>query len=242
MAVSKAELKTLLKRVVELVMPNLRAYYRVPRKGKVVKTYASEGGQYWADVQPLRNDNSIDEKEPVVPKVEIPIMWAGPSRGVVCPPMEGAHCDITYYDGDPNYPRISNFRWHDNGAPACEVGAFIVQHSDGTFIKIDAEKNLIEVTPANSVAEIGGNKTETIGGIWTLKVPLIRQEGNVESSGPGGTVGTVSSKSHTMQEGSLQLVGPIVCTRLTILEDVEINGNLDTAGNSNAGSRSGGAI
>tara|TARA_Y100001954_G_scaffold237898_1_gene303250 strand:- start:56678 stop:57403 length:726 start_codon:yes stop_codon:yes gene_type:complete len=237
-----SDLKGLLKRVVEIVMPNLRAYYRLVRKARVVATYPAEDGRYWADVQPLRNDESIDEAEPMIPRVEIPILWAGPGRGVVCPPLDGALCDLEYYDGDPNFPRISNFRWAENGAPACEVGAFIIQHSDGTYIKIDAEKNIIEVTPANANTEIGGNKTETIGGVWTLKCPLIIQEGNVQSSGPGGAVGNANYKAHTTQEGSLQLVGPLVCTRLTVLDDVEIGGNLDTAGNSSAGSRSGGTI
>lgn len=131
------DLRALLKRVVELVMPNLRAYYRVPRKGLIVKSYASAGA-YYADVQPLRNDDSVDEREPVIPKVEIPILWGGPDRGVVCPPMAGTLCDITYYDGDPDYPRISNFRWQKNKAPSCELGGFIIQQSPGVYIKIDA--------------------------------------------------------------------------------------------------------
>jgi hypothetical protein len=244
------DLKTLLKRVIEIVMPNLRTYYRVVRKAKIVATYPAEDGRYWADVQPLRNDESVDEKEPVIPRVEIPIMWAGPNRGVVCPPLVDSLCDLEYYDGDPNFPRISNFRWAGNGAPACEVGAFIIQHSDGTFIKIDAEKNIIQITPANAVTKIGGNKTveiggnknETIAGVWTIKAPLIRQEGNVQASGPGGTIGTVSCMANTTQEGSFTLGGPLKCSSLEVTGDTSIKGNLDTAGNSNAGSRSGGAI
>jgi len=240
--VDSADLKALLKRVVEIAMPNLRAYYRVVRKAKIVATYPAENGRYWADVQPLRNDDSVDEKEPVIPRVEIPIMWAGPNRGVVCPPMNGAHCDLEYYDGDPNFPRISNFRWQDNGAPACEVGAYVIQHSDGTFIKIDAAKNMIQVTPANSTVEIGESKTENIGKVWTLKCPLIRQEGNVEASGPGGGIGNVTCKANTNQEGSYTLLGPLKCTDLEVTGNTKVGGNLDTAGNSKAGSRSGGTI
>jgi hypothetical protein len=143
-----ASLTALLKRVVELAMPDLRAYYRVPRKGKVVKTYASDG-KYWADVQPMRNDESEDPREPVIPKVEIPVMWAGPLRGVVCPPEVGTFCDITYYDGDPDYPRISNFRWHAMGAPGIEVGGFIIQQAPGVHIKVDADSNMEMVTTGN---------------------------------------------------------------------------------------------
>jgi hypothetical protein len=142
------ELKALLKRVVELVMPNLRAYYRIVRKAKVVKTYASDG-RYWVDVQPLRNDESVDESEPVIPRVEIPVMWGGPERGIVCPPAVGTFCDLSYYDGDPNYPRISNFRWHGMKAPVVEIGGFIIQQCPGVHFKIDAQKNIEIVTPGN---------------------------------------------------------------------------------------------
>jgi hypothetical protein len=135
MAGSNPDFLSLLRRAVELVMPNLRHYYRVPRKGRVVKSYASDGS-YWADVQPLRNDDSVDEKEPVISKVEIPVLWGGPERGVVCPPAEGTYCDITYYDGDPHYPRISNFRWAKNGAPSVDLDGFIIQQSAGCYFLV----------------------------------------------------------------------------------------------------------
>ena len=243
------DLRALLKRVVELVMPDLRAYYRVPRKGKVAAVYASDG-RYWADVLPLRNDETVDKSEPVLPKVEIPVLWGGPERGVVCPPAVGTPCDVTYYDGDPNYPRISNFRWQGNQAPACETGAFIIQAEPGTCIKIDADKRIIQLTPGDlvataggdSLAEVGGDKTETIGGTWRIVAPLIIQQGNVQSSGPGGAIGTVATKAHTSQEGSFTLVGPLKCSALEVTGDVTIGGNLTTAGNSDAGTRTGGAI
>lgn len=238
---SNSDTLRLLKRVVELAMPNLRRYYRIVRKARIVASYDSDG-KYWADVQPLRNDDTADPKEPIIAKVEIPILWAGPNRGVVCPPLKGTLCDLEYYDGDPNFPRISNFRWQENGAPACEVGAFIIQHSDGTYIKIDADKNLIEVTPTNRIAEIGGDKTETIGGVWTIKAPLIIQEGNSQATGPGGTIGTTTVKAHTTQEGSMTMVGHIQCLTLSVAENASVGGNLDTAGNSHANGRTGATI
>ncbi|XPV77696.1 MAG: hypothetical protein ACNI27_07195 [Desulfovibrio sp.] len=139
--------------------------------------------------------------------------------------MVGAYCDLEYYDGDPNFPRISNFRWHKNTAPACEQGAFIIQANPDTFLKIDAKNNLIEITPANRVSTIGGDKTETISGVWTIKAPLIKQEGNVQSSGPDGSTGLVSTNAHTTQEGSLTLLGHIQCTSITVAEDSEVQGN-----------------
>lgn len=141
-----SDLKALLKRMVELVMPDLRGYYRVARKAKVVKTYASDG-RYWADVQPLRNDESNDPNEPVVPRVEIPVLWGGPQRGVICPPLVGTRCDLEYYDGDPNYPRISNFRWYGMRTPEVEVDGFIIQQMPGVYIKIGADTNMEIITP-----------------------------------------------------------------------------------------------
>lgn len=163
------DLKALLKRVVELVMPNLRSYYRVPRKGRIVKAYASDGS-YWADVQPIRNDESDDTHEPVLPRIEIPILWGGPERGVVCPPTVGTLCDITYYDGDPDYPRISNFRWAKNKAPVCELGGFIIQQTPDIYIKITSTGNIIHKTTADKINTIGGSKNESVGANWNINV------------------------------------------------------------------------
>ncbi|MCP3942223.1 MAG: baseplate assembly protein [Desulfobacteraceae bacterium] len=216
------DLKALLKRVVELVMPDLRSYYRVVRKARVVKTYASNS-QYWADVQPLRNDDSIDDTEPVIPKVEIPVIWAGPDRGVVCPPEKGTYCDLEYYDGDPNFPRISNFRWHGGKAPAVEIGGLTIQRETGTHIKIDFENNIIHVTPADKQNTIGKNKAENIGKNWTVEVgghakikatgtatieaPQINMIGNMTSGGAGGATGTASEKCNKTQTGNFTLIG-----------------------------------
>ena len=40
---AEQSLLSLLKRALELAMPDLRAYYRKPRKAKVVAAYASAG-------------------------------------------------------------------------------------------------------------------------------------------------------------------------------------------------------
>lgn len=150
---SEVDLKKLLQRAIELVMPDLRHYYRLPRKGRVVKAYASDG-QYWADVQPLRNDDSDDVNEPVVTRIEIPILWGGPERGIVCPPAVGTLCDITYYDGDPDYPRISNFRWAKNKAPNCALGGFIIQQSPDVYFLITPAGKL-EIKSANGLMDMG---------------------------------------------------------------------------------------
>lgn len=56
-----------IRKAVEVAQPDLRAYYRMTRKGKIVAVYASDGA-YYADVQPLRNDGQEDNGEPVIPR------------------------------------------------------------------------------------------------------------------------------------------------------------------------------
>lgn len=241
---AEVDLKILLKRVIELARPDLRHYYRLPRKGRVVQSYASDG-QYWADVQPLRNDESDDVNEPVIPRVEIPIMWGGPERGMVCPPAVGTLCDITYYDGDPNYPRISNFRWARNKAPACELGELIIQQKPGVYLKITPVGNIVHGTDADKINEIAGGKTETVGADWlievggsatitaamavTVQAPQINLVGNLSATGTGGSQGTETKNCDTEQTGSFTLVGDFQVTG-----SISASGTImDGSGNSN---------
>lgn len=216
-------LKTL-KRAIELAMPDFRHYYRMTKKAKIVASYASDG-QYFADVQPLRNDESEDANEPVIPHVEIPIMWGGPQRGIVCPPAVGTLCDLSYYDGDPNYPRISNFRWQGNQAPQCELEELIIQKSPEVSIRIDRDDCIITITPKDWTVKIEGNATIEAKGNITLKAPTIFQKGNVVAEGPEG------GKAAIQQKGDINLEG-----------NITVSGNISCNGTSYAASRSGAPI
>lgn len=241
---AEQSLLSLLRRALELAMPDLRAYYRMTRKARVVAAYASDG-RYYADVQPLRNDESPDTAEPVIPKVEIPILWGGPKRGIVCPPAVGTLCDLSYYDGDPNYPRISNFRWQGNSAPDCELEALIIQQEPGVSVKIDPVHNIITLTPANWRVEVGGNveikaggnATVQAAGTLTIQAPQIVKKGNENGFGANGGIGTVTENVNRTTTGSLTVNGP-----LTVNGGLTVSGDSSVAGNSFAVSRSGGGI
>ncbi len=222
------DLRALLKRVMELVQPDLRKYYRVPRKGLVVASYASDGA-WCADVQPLRNDESPDMDEPVLPKLELPVLWGGPSRGVVCPPRPGTRCTIGYWDGDPSYPYIAEIRWSGQGAPECGLEEFIIQLEPGVHLKIDAGKRILAVTSTDGRCEAGTS--------WTVQAPLIELIGNIVSHGPGGGAASTTESSHRVQSGSYVLNGPLTVNGL-----VTVNGDSSVSGNAHAGSRSGGPI
>ena len=206
-----ANLLALIRRAIELAMPDMRHYYRTTRKARVVASYASDG-KYYADVQPLRNDDSPDPAEPVIPKVEIPIMWGGPKRGIVCPPDVGTHCDLSYYDGDPNYPRISNFRWLEHDAPDCELTELIIQQEPGVSIKIDKENKVITVTPTDVETEAGKSWTVESGQVATIQAPTIQLIGNVTSSGPGGGEGSFKQTGPQTINGAVTINGPLTVT------------------------------
>ena len=151
-----------MKKVIEILSPDLDHYRRPMRKGRVVATYPSDG-RYVCDVQILLNNEQPDENEPLINGVEIPVIWGGKNRGIICPPSVGTLCDVDYYHGDPNYPRISNFRWQENGAPAAAVDELIIQQTDGVYIRVKPNNDIEVKTPAAINAEAGG--------IVTVKTP-----------------------------------------------------------------------
>lgn len=225
-----------IRQAVEICRPNLRGYYRMTRKAKVVAAYPADGS-YYADVQPLRNDETPDPKEPVIPRVEIPVFWGGPKRGIVCPPAAGTVCDLTYYDGDPNYPCISNFRWAGNASPEADLTELVIQQEPGVSIKIDKEHSIITISPKDWTVKVDGNATIEAGGTLTLQAPQIVKNGNETCSGLGGGTGKTTENAHRTTNGSITINGP-----LTVNGDVSVSGNSSVSGTSHAGSRSGGPI
>lgn len=234
----------LLKKALEVAQPDLRAYYRVTRKARVVNAYASDG-KYYADVQPLKNDETDDTEEPLIPRVEIPVIWGGPKRGVVCPPAPGTLCDLSYYDGDPNYPRISNFRWQGTVAPECGLDELVIQQTPGVSLKIERDGSFLTISPKDWTVNIGGNAVIRAGGnatveaaeTLTLQAPNINKIGNESCSGTGGSTGTTTENAHRTTNGSITVNGP-----LTVNGDLTVSGNSAVSGNAHAGSRSGGKI
>lgn len=219
-----------LKRAIELAMPDLRHYYRMTRKAKIVAAYASDG-KYFADVQPLRNDETPDPREPVIPQVEIPVYWGGAKRGIVCPPAVGTLCDLSYYDGDPNYPRISNFRWQGNAAPECGLEELVIQQQPGVMLKIEKDGSFLTIGPKDWTVRVEGDATIEAQGTLTIQAPEIVKNGNETCAGADGGTGTTTENANRTTNGSLTINGPLT-----------VNGNIQCSGNCHAASRSGGPI
>jgi hypothetical protein len=151
------DLRELLRRAIELAQPNLRKYFRMPRKGKIVTAYRSDG-TYYADVQVLTNDGSPDPDEPMYPKLDLPVIWGGPARGVVCPPAAGTPCVVGYYDGDPNFPFIQDIRWQQT--PEAELDEFVIQLNETTQLKIDKQGNICLC--ADTAGQSGGKAGKSV--------------------------------------------------------------------------------
>jgi phage baseplate assembly protein gpV len=145
--------------------------------------------------------------------------------------VEGTHCDLSYYDGDPNFPRISNFRWHDMDAPEAALNEFVIQLEPGVEIRIDRQKHIVTLTPETVRTEAGQDIQETAGANWTIQAgananieagaavnviaPQINIEGNLTMSGAGGGSGSnkeTGSKEHTGDyalSGSMTISGSL---------------------------------
>ncbi len=157
--------KNLLKLAIEKCAPDLRRVMAQPRRGKVTAVKKA-GGKYVCTIQPVLNDGRPDPAAPVIPDVEIPLIWAGPNRGLVCPPTVGEYCDVGFYDGDANSPFITNFR--PNGqAPEADLDEFMIQQeggvrfgfqADGTFV-IDAPRVVVTAPQViiNGDVQVNGN-------------------------------------------------------------------------------------
>lgn len=243
----KRDIVGAIRRLVELAMPDLRHYYRMTKKARVVAVYESSG-EYFCDVQPLRNDESADPKEPVVPRVALPVLWGGPDRGVVCPPVVGALCDLSYYDGDPNYPFISNIRWGGGmNAPRAELNEFVIQLENGVEVRIDKEKRVVTLTPQDVKTEAGKDWTVKAGdnaiiragkeatlqaeSVSNIVAPLINLQGRVVCKSFDG-----KGKGQAEFEGDVIIRGDQKVTG-----DSTTGGSSRVAGDSYAGSRSGGS-
>ena len=130
------ELKKLLKKILKEIYP-IGSFVRM---ASVVQTY-KVSDKYVCDIKVLNNDGTEDENFPQINSVEIPVIWAGSKRGIICPPEKDMICDVYFLNGDINFPRISNFR-NIGDYPQVEIDECIIQQNDETYIKIDKDNNI----------------------------------------------------------------------------------------------------
>ncbi len=130
---SREEIKSILTSILSELYPHPATI----RKAKVITTYDAED-TYLCDVEILNNDESVDDSYPMISKVRIPQIIAGDGRGIIAPPAVDSLCDISFYNGDINYPVVSNFRVTTSFAKA-KMDELHIANSSKTFIKMDKE-------------------------------------------------------------------------------------------------------
>ncbi len=133
---NNAEIKKILISILKEIYP-IGSFVRM---ASVVQTY-KVSDKYVCDIKVLNNDGTEDENFPQINSVEIPVIWAGSKRGIICPPEKDMICDVYFLNGDINFPRISNFR-NKQDYPQAEIGELVVQQNEETYIKIDKDNNI----------------------------------------------------------------------------------------------------
>lgn len=128
-------------------------------RARVVRGAPTEGGKpdlltrrYVVDVQPLRPDGGDDAEWPVLSDVEVPVLWAGPHRGVFGLPALGSIVRIGFYYDDPSQPYVDGVLAYGFDVPAVAV--------DELTIAVNADVRM-RLTPAGievfgPVVKLGG--------------------------------------------------------------------------------------
>lgn len=168
------ELKEIVRQIVLEVFPELQGY-QYPVRAKVVKVHETGGkvnefnNLYSCDVQPLKKDGSVDEDSPVIPDVEIPVVWAGNQRGFFCLPKKGTICRIGFYYNDPAHPFLDAVLPQGYEVPDHAIDSMIIQQKNGVKMEIKDNSEILIKTPEKITAE-----SETL---IELLSPLIKLEG-----------------------------------------------------------------
>lgn len=184
----KKELIEVLRTIILEIFPEFKGGYHFPIRAKVVKVYESGGRigefnkHYSVDVQPLYPDGSVNADAPIIPDVEIPVLWAGPSRGIYCLPTIGSIVRVGFYHYDPSQPYVDAVLGDGFNCPDHPAGSLIVQHSDGRRFEIteDGTVNITMDTTITGNTTIKGNTA--IQGDTTIQGNL-KVDGTIKATG-----------------------------------------------------------
>jgi len=157
-----------LKKVIEMIRPNLSAYMRFPVEGKVVEVQIQD---YTCDVQPLDSSMSL------LPKCRILSIWATDSMRIVILPKVDDKVMVGFENGDHSKPYIQGF------IPDQGPDGILLIEGEKARIKIDQDGKIevqtdkdIEITCENCKVTASGN------------IDLGENGAGVVTSGPRGTL------------------------------------------------------
>jgi len=155
-----------LKKIIEMIRPDLSSYMRFPVEGKVVEVNAQD---YTCDVQPE------DQSMSLLPKCRILSIWATDSTRIVFLPKVNDKVMVGFENGDHTRPYIQGF-FSDQGPE----GLLLIE-AEMARISIDQEGKIevqtvndIEITCENCKVMASGN------------IDLGENGAGIVTSGPNG--------------------------------------------------------
>ena len=113
-----------IRKIIELIRPNLSVYMRFPVEGLVT---AVDAGAYTCDVQPLNEEMSL------LPRCRILSVWGTPSKRLVLLPAVNSKVMVGFEDGDHSKPYIQGF-FPDQGTGEMSM----ILESEQARVKIEA--------------------------------------------------------------------------------------------------------
>ena len=138
-----------LKRIIEMIRPDLSAYMRFPVEGKVIEVNAPD---YICDIQPL------DESMSLLPKCRILSIWATETTRIVALPTIGDMVMVGFENGDHTRPYIQGY-FPDQGPEGLlliDAGKARIKIDQKGKIEVETE-NDIEITCENCKVNASGN-------------------------------------------------------------------------------------
>jgi hypothetical protein len=157
-----------LKKIIEMIRPDLSAYMRFPVEGKVVEVNV---GAYTCDVQP------VDPSMSLLPKCRILSIWATDSTRIVVLPKVDDKVMVGFENGNHTRPYIQGF-FPDQGPE----GMLLIE-AENARIRIDLEGK-IEVETVKDIEIKCENCKVTASG----NIDLGESGAGVITGGPQGTL------------------------------------------------------
>lgn len=115
---------------------------------------------YTCDVRVLAPDGSDDPDLPVLQRVEIAPLWAGPGQGVFALPPVGALVRVGFYYGDPGRPYIDAVLGEGWEAPAGLAGKLVVV-APGLRLELDSASGDVRVEASRGRIVLAGDVVVT---------------------------------------------------------------------------------
>ena len=149
---SRGDLAAEMKKLVEGLHPDLRAYFRPSLLGKVVAVHDDDSdpdSYYRVDVVVGANENE-DEPGLSLPKVPVASLFAQDGYGIWALPEVGAEVTVAFHDGDVTKPYVESPIFYGNQAPAgFTSGTIAIRGKQGQKIEMKPGVNEIVLSCAS---------------------------------------------------------------------------------------------